>query len=288
MDHSPIGTCLGIAGPIGDRTRATITNYEEDDRDIQAGELSAFCFPPEKTFFVNDLEGTCAGILALNEEDQLGQFYQPLWNPVGETPKILRNNCLVLAMGTGLGTGIIVTDFSRNGHHIFPIEAGHILVTEVGFHHECYSKEREMIQFIGHKLYEDSHSIEFEDICSGRGIGYVNEWLTGETVETGEIIKKAKQNDEKSLEVVSIVYRYLIRNAQTLCVMSQAKSVYLSGDNQVTNMNFVLALKDMLHNEFLNHPKREWLEHVDVWTQSECANFNIFGVLYLAKKYTTK
>jgi len=276
---------LAIAGPIGDRCRATITNYEEDDRDIHVDDLSEFCFPRDRTFFVNDLEGTCAGILALN--DHLEDFYQPLWNPVSESPKIVTTkHVLVLAMGTGLGTGLIVKDFSRTSHHIFPIEAGHILVTELGSGNENYTKERGLIEFVGNKIYKNNHSIEFEDICSGRGIGYVYEWLTGETVDTGSIVKKAREKDEKALECISHVYRYLIRNAQTLCVMSQAKAVYLSGDNQVTNLEFVTQLRDVLHNEFLNHPKREWLESVDVWTQTESANFNIFGALYLARKYS--
>jgi len=288
MDNGPLGSCLGIAGPIGDRCKATITNYEEDDRDIHVDDLSTFAFPPDATIFVNDLEGTCAGILALNEVDQLGHFYSPLWNPVGEIPKILPSkHCLVLAMGTGLGTGLILTDFSRKSHHIFPMEAGHILVNEVGVGHENHGRERELVQYIGNMLYHDNHSIEFEDICSGRGIGYVYKWLTGGTeMETGEIIKKAQEEgDENALLAIKYVYRYLIRNAQTLCVLSQAKSIFLSGDNQVKNMNFVTDLKDDLHHEFLDHPKRHWLETVDVWTQHQDANFNIFGVLFLARKY---
>jgi len=169
-------------------------------------------------------------------------------------------------------------------HNIFPIEAGHILVTELGSGNEFHTKERDLVEFVGKKIYKNYHSIEFEDICSGRGISHVYEWLTGEVEETSNIIKKAKEKDEKALECISYVYRFLLRNAQSLCVMGQAKAVYLSGDNQVKNQEFVFQLKEVLHHEFLNHPKREWLESVDVWTQTENADFGIFGALYLAKK----
>jgi len=159
-------------------------------------------------------------------------------------------------------------------------------VTELGSGNQNHTKERGLVEFVGNKIYKNNHSVEYEDLCSGRGIAHVYEWLTGDVVETSSIIQKAKENDEKALECLSYVYRFLIRDAQTLCVMSQAKAVYLSGDNQVTNLEFVTQLKDVLHTEFLNHPKREWLESVDVWTQTESANFNIFGALFLAKKYS--
>jgi len=268
---------------------ATITNYEQGDRDIHVNDLNPHGFPPDATLFVNDLEGTCAGILALNETDQLGSFYTPLWVSEGGVPKILTTKpSLVLAMGTGLGTALIVTDFTKQSHHIFPMEAGHILITELGVGNVDYEKEREMIKFIGGILYQDSFTIEFEDVCSGRGIGYVYRWLTGEEVSTGDIVEKAENGDEMAKSAIGYVYRFLIRNAQNACIFSQAKNVFLSGDNQVKNYQFVEPIKDMLHQEFLNHPKGQWLESVDMWAQTTEANFNIFGALFLSRKYNNQ
>jgi len=278
---------VGIAGPIVDRTRVTITNYDPNDRDIQMSELDPFAFPPAHSIFINDLEGTCGGIQALNEKDKLCKYYTSLWNPTSPNPVIPgHKSSLVLAMGTGLGTALIVTDFTRKSHYILPMEAGHIYVTPLGNGHEHHNRDNELVAFVSEMLYQNQHSIEFEDICSGRGISYVYKWLTGESLETSAIVRKAhSENDEKSLLSLKYVYRTLMRDAQNLCVLSQAKSVFLSGDNQVSNLRFVESVKEDLRAEFLNHVKREWLEEIDVWTQTEEANFNLFGAFYLIKKF---
>jgi len=288
LKNPPLGSCLAIAGPIIERHSVQITNYEHDDRDIKASDLNPFGFPPQRTLFINDLEGTCAGILSLNELGTLEEYYISLWNPTNPNPAIdPSKSSLVLAMGTGLGTALITTDFSRKSHNILPMEAGHIFITELGSANQHYAKEREMIEFVSNMLYKNEHSIEFEDICSGRGIGYVYKWLTGEDKEAGEIVQKAEEKDANALATIAYVYRFLIRDAQNLCIFSQAKSVFLSGDNQVRNLQFVLDIKDLLGEEFLNHVKREWLTSVDVWTQHKDANFNMFGALYLARKHST-
>jgi len=285
MKNSPIGSSLAIAGPILVRTRADITNYIPTDRLITVEELDAFAFPPDRTVFINDLEGTCGGILALNDANALGDYYQPLWNPTNELPSLpIEKTSLVLAMGTGLGTAMIVTDFFRKTHHIIPMEAGHIFITELGTSAEHYSRESEMIRYISNKLYGNQHTIEFEDICSGRGIGYVYEFLTGESKRAGEIADLANSGNENAKLSITYVYRYLIRNAQNLSIFSQAKNIFLSGDNQVHNMPIVMNIKDQLHAEFLNHIKQGWLTDVNVWTQSVEANLNLFGTFYLAKR----
>lgn len=287
MKYSPIGTCLGIAGPIHVRTKATITNYLPEDRDIDVSELNSFAFPPDATIFINDLEAACGGIMALNEVNKLQHYYVPLWNPSSNVAVIPpKKTSLVLAMGTGLGTALIVTDFERKSHYILPMEAGHIYVTELGKSHPHGAKDKELVEFVSDLLYKQDHTIEFEDLCSGRGIGYIYKFLTNETMETDQIARKAfNDKDEKALEALRYVYRFLLRDAQNLCVMSQSKSIFLAGDNQVQNHDFVVSIKDILREEFLNHVKRAWLEDVDVWTQNVSANFNLYGAFFLVKKF---
>jgi len=290
MVTSPVGTCIGIAGPIHDRTKATITNYVPEDRDIDINLLESPLFPHHATIFINDLEACCGGIMALNQDNKLNKYFLPLWNPSSNVAVIPpKKTSLVLAMGTGLGTALIVTDFERKSHYILPMEAGHIYVTELGKSHHHSAKDKELVEFVSHLLYKNDHTIEFEDLCSGRGVGYIYKYLTNEDLETGEIAKKAfHDKDEKALDAFRFVYRFLLRDAQNLCVLSQSKSVFLAGDNQVQNNDFVMSIKDILRQEFVNHVKASWLEDVDVWSQSVSANFNLYGAFHLVKKFLKK
>ncbi len=53
---------------------------------------------------------------------------------------------------------------------------------------------------------------------------------------TFQVVKKA-ETDAIAKKAVLLHYKYLMRNAQTLCVGLQAKGVFLAGDNQVPPKN---------------------------------------------------
>jgi len=81
----------------------------------------------------------------------------------------------VLAMGTGLGTGLIV-GAPGGTFNVIPLEAGHVHVATPGINSPNFHEERDRIEFLSQKIYGGSYPIEFEDICSGRGLEYCYEF----------------------------------------------------------------------------------------------------------------
>jgi len=276
--------CLAAAGPITNQNQVVVTNYH-GEKNLGVADLDDFIFPHRNSIFINDLEGTCAGIQAVNQYGELSKYFSLLWGPSSKVKADLDpHHNLVLAMGTGLGTAALISNFTTSHHTILPMEGGHVYVTELGEKNQKYSRERDMIHFISDKLYGGSHTIEFEDICSGRGLRYVYEFLTGKpNVNAEEIAALALQGDENSLEAFRIHYRFLLRNAQNLSVALQTKRVFLAGGNQVNNKAILDIITPDLQQEFLNHVKTDWLKPVYVFTQIQDENFNILGALYMAK-----
>lgn len=75
-------------------------------------------------------------------------------------------------MGTGLGCGAILYNPVSERHHVVEMEAGHCLIPYVGENAYPTAKDDiERLKYLGKKIYErEGHPVEFEDICSGRGL----------------------------------------------------------------------------------------------------------------------
>jgi len=72
--------------------------------------------------------------------------------------------------------------------------------------------------------------------------------------------------------------------AQNVCVMiPSCKGIFFAGDNQVSNDPFVSAHSKELHNAFLNHPKRAWLDSIIAFRQTKSMNLNIAGTFFYAQ-----
>ena len=99
---------LAIAGPISKFGEfVSITNYNgnEEEKEIDVSELPSILFPKKKTIFINDLTGTCLGILALNKANLLPDFFKFGWNHTSNQTLQIDNkhSYLVMAVGTGMG-----------------------------------------------------------------------------------------------------------------------------------------------------------------------------------------
>jgi hypothetical protein len=77
--------------------------------------------------------------------------------------------------------------------------------------------------------------------------------------------------------------RFLMRVAKNLCVGLQAKGMFLAGDNQVVNNPFFEKHLPELRAEFIDHPKPDWIDKVELFTQTEAFNINLHGALYYAR-----
>jgi len=139
-------------------------------------------------------------------------------------------------------------------------------------------------------LRESKYTVEFEDFCSGRGLVSVYNYLAKDNAphleKAEEVINRLKLNPpcQYALEAATIHYRFLLRNAQMLCIITQAKGVFLAGDNQVHNKDLVFSIAQTLKEEFHCHDKTQWLHPVKVFSQTKPSNLNIMGTLLVAKQ----
>jgi glucokinase len=188
----PLSSVLALAGPIkGDCVE--ITNYDEGARELFVSELTDLLFPRGKTKFINDLEAACYGIISLGVEKKLNDFMASLWLPNEKSNlsvdladvscKIIL--CMltlldaVLSMGTGLGVGIIQFSPSFEGrikYKPLALEAGHCLIPFPASGSAFYDRDVARLRYLSKKLYNSKYGVEYEDICSGRGLQYCYEF----------------------------------------------------------------------------------------------------------------
>lgn len=75
-------------------------------------------------------------------------------------------------------------------------------------------------------------------------------------------------------------YRYLMKAAQNITVMTVCKGVFFAGDNQVNNEEFFRKNAKLLQQEFNAHVKSDWLQSMVAYRQVESCNFNLQGAFY--------
>lgn len=99
-------------------------------------------------------------------------------------------------MGTGLGVGLI--QYNRSHKHEIkfqpiPLEAGHCLITFPAPGSKFYERDLARLKFLSKKLYNNQQGVEYEDICSGRGLQYCYEF---------ELTQLPNYKQEQKLEIL--------------------------------------------------------------------------------------
>ena len=176
----------------------------------------------------------------------------------------------MLAVGTGLGVGLLTHPYSGSDFQVLPLEGGHVLLNTVGVDHEFHAEEQDLLQFAGRELYGGKFSIEYEDLVSGRGVLLLYNWIAKRhpeapaLTETGQgtdashslallrgltqcrggtrVVAKNACSDPPcpyAAKALLLHYEYLMRCAQNLSIGLNSKGIFLAGDNQVANRNFV-------------------------------------------------
>lgn len=293
---APAQACgIDAAGPISeDKQTVVITNWPEAHaRTIDIAVLDARVCPRGRTALLNDLEACCHGITALSAAAQLGTYFELLEDAAKPVPaRLAPKKHLVMAMGTGLGVGMLLDGAATRtagAFTVLPMELGHTLVTHLGTAHKDHARDEAYLRWLGEKVYGGVHGPEFEDVCSGRGLAWAYEFATGGTVAAPkDIAQGAVRGDAAAERAMLLHYRFLLRAAQNTCVGLQTKGVILCGDNQVHNHAFVRAHAPELIAEFLHHPKQNgpaghrWLEDIPIFIQKKSVNANMIGCVAVA------
>jgi len=227
--------CIDAAGPVLDGgARVVITNWPETHvREIVVARIDPrICPGGGRTALLNDLEAACHGVLGLSGSGRLQEFFVPLQPTPGAdkvTPSLKPARHLVLAMGTGLGVGLLLTDVHRPGtFSVVPVEIGHTLVTSFGTEYPACARDAALFSWLGQRLYSGQHIAEFEDVCSGRGLRYAYEFAClgvrdPKDITPKEIAELARAGDALAIAAMRDHYKLLFRVAQNCCVGLQTK-----------------------------------------------------------------
>jgi len=286
----PVAAVVSVAGPVTENgQKVNLTNYD-GEKDLLVRELPSIFFPHEVTRFINDLAASCQGINSLAETGHIGRYFDMLWSdiPVPENQALSPTNYLVLSMGTGLGCGILA--ILPNGvHEVIAMETGHVLVTPLVSKNAESREEAEFYDWMSERVYKGRHTIEYEDICSGRGLAACYQFVVrnsphADKTLTSETIAKRYGDDPNCRRALFLHYKYLFRIARELCVGLNCKAFFLTGDNQISNDAFVKEEAANFHKEFLDHPKEQWIHDAICYRQTRRTELNLRGALYSARR----
>jgi len=278
----PVSAAIDVAGPIAhDKKSVTVTNYPLDQpRVLKVSGLPKYLFPVNRTILVNDLAATCYGIEALSNMASLDKYFNVVLGS-GKVTLDPTRHYVVAAVGTGLGTGLLVSVHGER--FVLPCEYGHVKIPPLGSAQAGAVVERKLLEFIGNKLYKGEHSPEYEDIVSGRGLAMCYEFVSnGKTATPKEVAERAVNGDADCVQALKWHYEYLFRDCREIAIGTLAAGVFLCGDNQVHNIKFIEAHKDAWKKEFEETHKRDWLKDVIVYGQSELMNANLLGCAHVA------
>jgi len=295
LGKSSEGGCLAVAGRIVHGGQSVeFTNYDVQSNLLNKEDLPSFLFPKHNTHFLNDLESSCYGLIGLDERNKVKEYFEVFWSTQEiKDFKLEPKRYLVFAMGTGLGIALLLTTKTSRKHEVLSLEFGHILHAGLGAMDEDATEDKKLLRYLSKKLYDSKYVPETEDICSGRGLKYVYDWVREENpqdqvpdLETAkDIAMEAIKGNLYATKAMLFHFKWLFRSAQNLCVGLQAQGVFLAGDNQVSNHPFVKKYKNRLQEVFLNHPKKAWIENIPFFSQTRKLNTNIEGAIYYAQRH---
>ncbi|MDO9578663.1 MAG: glucokinase [Candidatus Cloacimonadales bacterium] len=240
-DLAPAKCIIGFAGPVIDRQEVAITNWTNRPK-ITQDDLIDWGLP-ENTFMVNDMELASYGLLDMKEQKQIpSEFCKTLYMPENLSDKY-PENMLVIAPGTGFGTGSIVEVKTKSGEKIYEIVSSEIQHIQIPPLDETHEK---MIQIIFGKK-ENRNFLNFEDFVSGQGLEDTYNALlrlngkkpNGKSA--AKIAQSAVENsDEIAAKSLDYFYRITGRLTQAMSLMLQPYGgVFLCGASTEKNADFI-------------------------------------------------
>ncbi|KAH0790291.1 Glucokinase 1 [Histomonas meleagridis] len=293
------GASIAVAGPITNDT-VVFTNWpgHPSERTLKLTHLPSEIFPPNRSAFLNDLEAGAYGVIAANEAKILEDHFEQMWPEKAPTgPLVSQNRTAVLALGSGLGVGLIINTPLLGKPFVLPTELGHLQIPIVGHNHPDRKYEKQLFKYISDHYYNGTDTIEYEDIASGRGLALSYQYIfkrdTGKTLPLeslngGDIAALAQKGDAQAKEAMSVQTQILLRCAKAVATSLSCDSVLLALDNQVKNNYLMHEYKDKLCKEFYQFIRPDWMKNIRVYTQTKILNFNLMGTDYMAHALAEK
>lgn len=254
---------IGLAGPVHDAFRGTLTNanLQIDLSDAQARYGIKLCrvindFSAEAYACLTPAAAAAQRFLP-SGPDQAALLPAAGPGPIG-----------IVGAGTGLGTASLVR--GRDGMWVaLPAEGGHAAFPFIG------REEGAFAEFAARELHRDY--LRGDDVLTGRGLCLLHRFLTGESLAAPVVAAQALCSSSETLSWYSRFYGRMCRNwvLNTLC----KGGLYISGGLAARNPLVVRCAA--FRNEFYNttHMKK-LLESVPVFLASG-TNSGLWGSAWL-------
>ena len=280
-DETVSRSVVDIAGVVIERREARIANWT-DAPVVDIQELSDWGLPAGRTLMVNDMVAAGFGVLGLEESEAIpSSECTLLFDPPGrEKGAVQRQNKILLAPGTGLGTlGIVSVNIGQDTWHEEPIssEIQHFALSPLDDGHA---------RLIASMLEDGSLSEwpRWEDFVSGTGLVRSYEALIKEQPEAqrmsvtpasgGDLAAAIAEHgaagtDPVSVAVMDLYYRCAGRVAQMMALMYHPYGgIFFCGDSTRMNASFIRESRFVaeIHNN-LRH--RSLLESFPVYLVSQ-------------------
>jgi Glucokinase len=283
-DLSPEKCVIGFAGAVIGRRKVAMTNWQ-DRPEITIDDLKKWGLPAD-TFMVNDMELAAYGVLAMKDTgDPASQDCKILYMPEKPTSEYPLN-MLVIAPGTGFGTGSIIEILSPSGariHQVISSEVQHIQIPALD---ETHAR---MIQIIFAKK-ENRYYLNYEDFVSGYGLeDSYNALLrlNGRKPHDRTAAEIAAEaiggSNETAVQALNYFYRITGRLIQAMCLVIQPYGgIFLCGTSTIRNADFIFQ-SDLLAEVHKSMVRKELLEQFPLYIVSR-ENINIEGGLWAGRK----
>ena len=283
-DLKPDKCVVGFAGSIIDRQKVAMTNWLKRPV-ISKNDLIKWDLP-KSTFMINDMELAGYGLLDLEAKNLIPSKYcETLYMPQNYSDKYSKHK-LVIAPGTGFGTGCIIETRSNSSdvcYEVISSEVQHIQIPPFD------KKHAEIMKLIFAKK-TDRPYLNHEDFVSGEGLEDTYAALLKingiekDNKKAAEIADIALQNkDDFAVEALNYFYRVAGRIVQAMCLVVQPYGgVFLCGASTEKNADFIPGsdfLKEM-HNSLV---RKEMLEQYPVYIVTK-RNINIAGGLWACRE----
>ncbi len=167
------------------------------------------------------------------------------------------------------------------------------------------------IAFVQSRVRDGASMVEWDDVCSGRGLQLAYEWCSrssdtavasesalestsqpagAPTLVSAADVAAAWKSNAVAAQAMLLHYELIMRFAANFCVVTQAEAVVFAGDNQSANAEFVLAHSAQLHAAFVDHSmdRVAFLSRVKVWTQRRAIPLSLMGTMGVAVSIGSK
>jgi glucokinase len=290
-----LATTFSFPGPI-EHNSVTIPNFwvPNSDNTFSLDEFSHFSFMKGQCHFINDIQALGHGLISTDEFYGLEDDFGPLWKPpaMDVMPTLYplyfsSEAAAVFQVHLGLGVAIIVPIDSADSYRVIASEWGHSLVQLCGPDEPGYEEERSLLRFIEEK---QGHAVEWEEVCSTRGLANCYEFERKNTLAPGEgaeplnAIAEIEKDPSDPIANKSLMthFKFLMRFARMCAISFTCKSVFitysvLNGGTEALQRHIA-----MCRDEFMHFTKSEWVSNVSVFVQNTDRNISEMGVMYHA------